>query len=443
MDRKIKLLLVLVVVAVVCVALIVVFAFPLGQSFTRDSFKQQADDEYVYVVTFSTNPDLNIPLKQSILYPSATAVGDEIRIQIQKANTTLLSTKNYDTLYGRLQNSSVSSSTWDSVTSDSTLLAAYNPTAGCLISEGSPFIVPRNFTAANATIFQMLTTYWNFTSAQSEMGPDYFKWEGYNGFWGGSFNQTKLSLKFALEGYLLYWRIYNGTESGWSLIYSLEMIPELKALIPQADDEFIWNVTVSENPSVNPIAPNVGNEIKIQILINNWTLIAPSVWQTLYGVVYTRLDINHTWVLITENISLLAGYSVADGILITDWNPYFITADMDGILGFLQAILPYPMYTGWGSSSYRDAYGYTGSSWQAGDLNAIKTLFHFSSDGSLINWLFYNGTGSGWDLIYSLEREWVLEVPGYNFDYILLGMVTGVVLYLIANRGYRKVTLDL
>jgi len=284
--------------------------------------------------------------------------------------------------------------------------------------------------------------YWNFTSTTSIFGSDYFEWEGYNGFWAGSFNQTKLSLKFALDGYLLYWRIYNGTGSNWSLIYSLEMIPGLEALTPQVGDEFIWNVTVSENPSINPIAPNVGNEIKIQILVKNWTLIAPSVYQTLYGVVYTRLDINHTWVLQTENISLLAGYSVAEGILITDWNPYFITPDMDGILGFLQAILPYPTYTGWGSSSYREAYGYSGSSWQVGDLNAIKTLFQFSNDGSLGYWQFYNGTGSGWDLVYNLEREWVLDIPGYGFDYLLLGMMAGVALYLIAHRWYRKVTLN-
>jgi hypothetical protein len=408
-----------------------------GQCFFYDSFLQHKGNQYVYMVTVSENPNANAMLKKLIFYPYAQAVGDQIRIQIQKANTTKLSGIKYDTVYGGVQMGSFNSSVWFNIAPANTLLGAYNRTVGWLVNPWSPFIIPRNDTWVNQTMCQMLQTSWNFTSIDWNSEMYCGEWSGWNGPYDGGLNQTKMSLKFSFYGMLEYWRIYNGTDHAWNLIFNLELLTD--TLIPQADEEYVWKVTVSENPKVNPIAPNVGDQMKIKVLINNYTFTPPLVYQTIYGQVFNCSATNQTWVPLTENNSLITAYSCSAGIIINDWNPYIVPNDYAGLGDIMDVLLPFPPYSsgGWGSTGYAEAYN--GS--QTGDLGAIKTRYQFTRDGVLLYWRFYNGTGDGWHLVYSLDLQ-LSAIPGYDTGYIILGIFAGVVLYGIANewRG-RKLTL--
>jgi len=183
---------------------------PAATAFTSDSFSQKVNDEAIWEVkTFIASKYIPIAMK----------VGDQVKAIIIAANKTKLSVL-CDCLWVREYNNSVTNRTWQ-LLMPTTLITIYNSTYGWdyLVM---PMFIPHNQTCVNSTLHTYLAGM-NYTWTSGPNGYD-GTMAAWKGTATGQLGMLKYEMKFNANGILQYFKEYNGTGSGWTLICDIELM---------------------------------------------------------------------------------------------------------------------------------------------------------------------------------------------------------------------------
>jgi len=209
MNLKTKIF-VLVALSLFSVSLV---TLPAATAFASDSFSQKVNDEYIWELKA-------LPPGESVLF--LQKVGDQLKIIITAANKTKSGPVLYDTLWGSWYNNSATNRTWQ-LWLTTTIITFYNSTYGWLLLFAWPLFIPHNVTAVNSTLYDGLGMGNNYTWTSGPHGYDgtVTAWTGPA---TGKLGMPKYQFQFNANGVMQYWKIYNGTGSGWTLIFDLELL---------------------------------------------------------------------------------------------------------------------------------------------------------------------------------------------------------------------------
>lgn len=134
----------------------------------------------------------------------------------------------YNVLRLNLSKNTPANRTWNFIGVISSTKYCQNLSDGIYDEYTEPWVVPPREITANVTaLYTFLSPEtFNLKNSTWTSGPNGYDGigEGWNGSAVGDLNQNKLAIKFATDGWLEYFRIYNGTGSGWELILSMDCI---------------------------------------------------------------------------------------------------------------------------------------------------------------------------------------------------------------------------
>ncbi len=190
----------------------------------------------------------------------------------------------------------------------------------------------------------------------------------------------------------------------------------------QVGEEYVWEVK-AEGYTTNPQIDSLGDQLKIEISITN-TSSSPCCGvggDALYGHMYNNSVANRTWERFMTNF-YLAVYNQSAGFFhemakfFFPHNETVLNLYFENVFTFKWDFQTYNWTSG--PTGYDGlARGYNGSS--IGDLGQPMREYKIDTTGALEFYRVYNGTGSSWNMIYSLElidfQAAPKNIPGFTW----------------------------
>lgn len=217
-----------------------------------------------------------------------------------------------------------------------------------------------------------------------------------------------------------------------SLVSSMPVIAFASDSFAQkTGEEYIWEVTTYvQGASVHESLEKVGNQLKIVIVETNTTYIGPChYWDCLWIEFYNSTPSNTVWTLLFA-LDFWFYYNNSLGFEMKV-EPFFIPRNETAVNASLAAYgYAHNEWTS-GPHGYDGSYiGYDGNA--TGDLGAEKMAFDFISPGIMKYLEMYNGTGSGWDLVFRMEYQGG-GIPGFLMNAVILALSFSVAIYALIH----------
>jgi len=211
-------------------------------------------------------------------------------------------------------------------------------------------------------------------------------------------------------------------------------------------DEYIWKVTnANASQGYYCIVSDLGDQYRIQITTANQTTKGSILYDSLYGLHAIKLFNDLVWTPINTKEELLIGYNGLQNVTHTliGGGMYIVPRNETVISHMFYAGMQYDYeHFQWDSGPHGydgKAIGYDGSPF--GDLGKAKTVIKYDVNGTIEYMRDYNGTGSSWKLVWSLDIQWAPPSEGPNGDSIpafLFFSILAVIMVLATRQYYYR-----